>query len=444
MKTLFINGLMLERSQVFLRHLARNFHVIGDGLKPLQAEPGMNITDPFSIAGVLTQDEAKALGERINDETQILADQLVTDIKALNAGPSENWALPQTYIDQTLRPKVSRLLKMETHLKMVHAISPIDMVISGADYGSHARVIARTARQMGIPTLNLEHGFFFNQIRWEFCVVTRHMPMFFASEYVNLDSPLEVELFEELLANFPDQGTKFLGLGTPVDTVVGQSITQEVARQKLGLPANCKVVTLVCRWIEAHSISSLVKGQANTIDVFENLFRTLAEDEFHHDLQLLIKLHPAEARPDVMPGVQSCLENMARRFGLPAPLVYGDQLPEVISAADVITSIGFSSVLFDAFQLGKASVVLTPPFLVPSSNPEWRTRGNTPLAANVMEIADDAADLWRRVADWMKPDRQTKLAVDVSALKQKYNLQHRSVEEKSASIVQWIKDFPAK
>lgn len=441
MKTIYINGLMLDRSQVFLRHLAANFHVIGDGLGPLQGEVGLNVSDPFALAGVLTPDEAVDLEQSINDETMALARQLEADVLAVDLGPSGQWNLPGSYTQNTLRPKVARLLKTQAHLKLVHAKHPIDMLISGADYGSHARVMARTARQMGIPTLNLEHGFFFNQIRWEFYRVKRHMPMFFASEYVNLDSPLEVELFEELLANFPDQGTKFLGLGTPVDTVVGQGMTRDEARQALGISKSKKVVTLVCRWIESHSISCLIRGQVNTIDVFEDLFRSLAADDRHHELELLIKLHPAEARPDVMPGVQACLENMASQFGLPAPRVFGDQLPEVLTAADIVTSIGFSSVLFDVFQMGKATVVLTPAFLVPSRKPDWRQRGNIPLEAGVMEIAEDASDLWRRVGDWLTPVRQDKLARDVSNLNEKYDLRYRSVEEKSEKIIQWIRAF---
>ena len=441
MKNIYINGVMLDRSQILLRHLAENFHVIGDGLAPLQNEAGLTVSDPFLLAGALSPEEATKLEESITLETRVLADQLMKDVRAVDLGPEGHWSLPDSYISNNLRPKVARLLKTEAHFKMVHARCPIDMLISGADYGSHARVMARVARQLGIPTLNLEHGFFFNQIRWEFYRVKRHMPMFFASEYVNLDSSMEVELFEELLANFPDQGTKFLGLGTPVDTVVGQGFTSEEARQKLGISSTSKVVTLVCRWIESHSISCLIRGQVNTIDIFEDIFRSLAADDFHHDLELLIKLHPAEARPDVMPGVKACLENMARKFGLPEPRVFGDQLPEVMTAADVVTSIGFSSVLFDAFQMGKATVVLTPPFLVPSKKTEWRTRGNIPLAAGVMEIANDGPDLWHKVAAWLEPGRQEKLAHDVAGLKDKYGLHYRSVEEKCENIVKWIKDF---
>lgn len=298
-----------------------------------------------------------------------------------------------------------------------------------------------TARKLGIPTMNLEHGFFFGQIRWQFSNLKRNMPMYFASEYLNLDSPMEAEIFAEILANFPDQGTKFLGLGTPADTIAGQKLTREEARQKLGISKTKKVVTLVCTWIESRSVNILVTGQLNMIDLFEDLFRSLAEDEFRHDLELLIKLHPAEARPDVLPGVKACLENMARQFGLPEPRVFGDQLPEVLNAADIVASVGFSSVLFDVFQMGKASVVMTPSFLVTTTVPGWREKGSIPLAAGVMEVAEDPADLWRRLADWLTPARQEKLAADVAHLKEKHGLQYRTVSEKSRKIVAWIREL---
>ncbi len=439
MKNIFINGLMLDRSQIFLRLLARNFHVIGDGLGPLQGEPGLNVSDPFALAGRMSPEEAASLAQSMESETRVLARQLAADVWAVSPDSVGEEQLPESYIQEVLRPKVARLLKMKAHFRQVNANCPIDMVISGADYGSHARVTVRTARKMGIPTLNLEHGFFFSQIRWEFSYVKGLLPMFFASQYANLDSPLEVKLFEELLENFPDQGTQFLGLGTPVDTIVGQGMTREEARRKLGLAENGKVVTLVCSWIESRSLKTLVTGQVNTIDLFEDLFRTLAESDFRHGLEFLIKLHPAEARPDVMPGIKACLENMARRFDLPVPRIYGDQLSEVLTAADIVTSVGFSSVLFDVFQMGKASVVLTPPFLLPTKNPEWKKRGNIPLAAGVMEVTSDADDLWRRLEAWLQPDRQKKLAADTARLQEKYDLHYRTVEEKSENIIAWIK-----
>lgn len=438
MKNIFINGLMFERSQIFLRQLAGKFHVIGAGLQPLQNEPGLNVSDSFALAGMLTPEQAENLEKSITRGTQVLAEQLAEDFRALQPDLPDDWCLPVSYILKTVRPKVAQLLKMEAHFKLVHARHPIDMVISGADYGSHARMTALTARDMGIPTLNLEHGFFFGQIRWKYSNLRRNMPMYFASEYVNLDSPMEAEIFEEILTNFPDQGSTFLGLGTPVDTIVGQGLTKEQARAKLGISSTKKVVTLVCTWIESRSLNVLISGQINAIDLYEDLFRTLAEDEFRHDLELLIKLHPAEARPDVMPGVKACLENMARGFGLPEPRIFGDQLPEVLTAADIVASVGFSSVLFDVFQMGKASVVLTPSYLVTTTQPNWRTHGSIPLEGGVMEVAESPADLWRRLADWLQPGRQKKLAEDVAEITEKYDLQYRTVEEKSHKIINWI------
>ena len=441
MKTIFINGLMPERSQVFLRHLARSFHIIGHGLGSLQNEPGLHISDPFSITRVFSSQEAQELKARIDEEVIVLEQQLTADIRAVAHGPAENWTLPDGDIRNSLLTRVSILLKQEQYFKALHAKQPIDMVISGADYGSHSRVTASTARQLGIPTLNLEHGFFFNQIRWVFSEVKGHMPMFFTSEFVNLDSMMEVELFEELLANFPDQGTTFLGLGTPVDTVAGQAISRDEACRQLGIDPQKTVVTLMGRWIEARSLNNLVRGQVDTINTFESLFATLAKSEFRHNVEVLIKLHPAEARPNVLPGIQACLENMADEYGLPAPRVFGDRLPEVLSAANLVASIGFSSVLYDAFQLGKPSIVLMPPFLIPSPHPDWRSRGNIPLAAGVMEVADDAADLWRRAVDWLTPERLKKLDGDVEKLTNKYQLQHNTVEEKSRNIVQWLQEY---
>ncbi len=441
MKNIFINGLMPDRSQVFLRELGQSYHLIGGALGSLQNEPGLHISDPVSLNHVLSPETAQELTQRLDKEVINLEEQLTEDVRFLASGSGKNWKLPPEEVKKSLYPRVLELLKQEYFFKGLHAKQPIDIVISGADYGSHARVIAATARQLGIPTLNLEHGFFFNQMHWDYSFVKGKMPLFFTSEYVNLDSMMEVELFEELLANFPDQNTTFLGLGTPVDTVAGRSLSRDDACARLRVDPKKTVVTLMGSWIEARSLSNLIRGQVDTLNTFESLFATLAENEFRHNVELLIKLHPAEARPNVLPEIQACLENMALEYNLPKPRVFGDRLPEVLSAANLVTSIGFSSVLYDAFQLGKPIIVLIPPFLVPSPVPGWQQQGNIPLAAGVMEVAEDTADLWKRAADWLTPERLDKLAEDGENLTQKYQLQYRSVEEKSKNIVHWIDGF---
>ncbi len=179
------------------------------------------------------------------------------------------------------------------------------------------------------------------------------------------------------------------------------------------------------------------------VDIHEELFRSLADREFRHRMQLTIKLHPADARPDVLPGVKAGLEKMAERCGLPRPLIKSDMLPEVLGAADIVLAMGYSSVLYDAFLLGKPTVVIFPPFLVYSDKEGWQTGSSLPKRAGVSVATTGGEETWRQVEAWLEPARQEQFARDRAAFSEKYGLQHRSVAEKCERISAWITELLA-
>ena len=194
-------------------------------------------------------------------------------------------------------------------------------------------------------------------------------------------------------------------------------------------------------WNEARGVQRLVRGQVEMVDIYEDLFQSLAKREFRHRMQLTIKLHPADARPDVLPGVKAGLENMAERCGLPRPLIKSDMLTEVLGAADVVLAMGYSSVLYDAFLLGKPTVVIFPPFLVYSDKEGWQTDSTLPKRAGVSVATTSGKETWQQVEAWLQPERREKFARDRVAFSNKYGLQHRSVAEKCERISAWITEL---
>ncbi len=151
----------------------------------------------------------------------MLAQNLEADIVHSPVGPrTSGWRADEQYLQDTRQPKVPRLLLQEKRFRYFVQRHLVDMVISGSDYASHSRAITRAARALGIPTLDLEHGYFFTRIVPNLGRPRGKMPLIFASEFVNLDNELEVELLEGDTRNFPDQGTRFLGLGTPIDDLL--------------------------------------------------------------------------------------------------------------------------------------------------------------------------------------------------------------------------------
>lgn len=440
MSIIFLNGLMTDRHDVFIRHLSTRYTLTGTRLAPLMDDPSMTIIDYMDDLGILDSPLAEGMKERLEEQTQVLAANLAADVCLSPVGPEPGWQLSEAEIQETIRPRVIDMMVQELRFRVFVQQHPVDLVISGSDYGSHARVIARVAREMGIPTLDLEHGFFFNHITPEYTRTYGKLPLFFTSEYVNLDNALETELFIKDLANFPDQGTKFLSMGTPISTVASDCLPRDEAVAALGRDGDKIQILLAGSWNEARSVQKLVRGQVEMIDAYEDLFRSLANRELGQRVQLTIKLHPADVRPDVLPGVKAGLEKMAERCGLPNLLVKSDMLPEVLGAADIVLAMGYSSVLYDAFLLGKPSVVVFPPFLVYSEKEGWETGGSLPQKAGVCIAATDGKDTWDKVEAWLEPQRQEKFRRDHTAFSEKYGLHYRAVDEKCAAIMAWIEE----
>ncbi len=309
--------------------------------------------------------------------------------------------------------------------------------------GMRRWVTLELAKEQGIATLNIEHGFFFTRFKSELIDSEGVLPTLFTSDFANLDNALEMEGFAREAANLPHVNTKFLALGTPVETVASSCLDRDEALKALGLTGAKKRVLLLGSWIEARAINSVVNGQIDIINTYEDLLRSLAESDFRHEMELLIKVHPADGHPEVFEGVKAAIEQMAAGFGLPVPLIYRDQLAEVLGASDVVISLGFSSVLFDVFQLGKQSVVLVPEFLVPSKRENWATELSIPLQEGVMVVAENGTDTWARVQSSYEPGKRAEFAAKVDRLSQLYSLGYRSVEDKSESIIEWIEEYLA-
>ena len=166
--------------------------------------------------------------------------------------------------------------------------------------------------------------------------------------------------------------------------------------------------------------------------------RSLAASDLRHRMQLTIKLHPADARPDVLPGVTAAIIRLAADCGLPRPLILSDRLAEAMSACDLLMATSFSSVLYDAFMMGKPSLVVFPRYLVFSEDESWRQDCTLPLRAGVCEAAADGADAWRRAGAWSDPARRERFARDHEAFSRRYGLVDRPVQEKCDAIAAWI------
>ncbi len=118
----------------------------------------------------------------------------------------------------------------------------------------------------------------------------------------------------------------------------------------------------------------------------------------------MIKLHPAEAHPEVFPQVKAGLLEIAQCSGLTrSPDPGRRHLPEVLKAPTRGRPLGFSSVQFDAFQLGKPTIVVFPPYARYEDKPGWLTRSTMSFQAKVSRGVTDGSGAWTVVQETLDP-----------------------------------------
>ncbi len=441
MKTVFINGLMAERSIVLMRALCREFTVVRIGYQDMNDDPEITIHEPSEFVGEFDFTGNEDFTKHIIFEADILSRNLARDACISPLGPPEGWSLPKQKHLQMILPKVANLLAKVQIFRDFHAHQPVHMLISGADYSSHSRPVVLAARDLGVPTLDIEHGYFFNLMFSAFKPDQGYIPTIFSSDYVNLDNQLEISIMTDHLEPYPTISPQLLGLGTPAITVADEAPDQNTARKNLGLDDPRKQVLLLGSWIEARMAGSLLAGQFDTINLFKDLFAALARGGMAEKADLMIKLHPADCKPQVLPHVSACLMDLAQQVGLPPPTIYTDRLAEVLAAADAVLAISWTSVLWDAFLMDKPAVMLLPNYLTESFKPGWRQKGSIPLVEGVVRAAASADEAWQMVEDCLLPEHQVEFATRCRQVRTKYGLKDKSVEQKSRDIALWVVDY---
>ena len=441
MKTVFLNGLMPGRSRALIRALCREFIVVGTGYQIINDDPDINVIEPSDIVGEFDFAGNQEFLKNIVSQSEILSENLSRDVSISPLGPAPGWVMSQEKQSQMILPKVAHLLHQAQVFREFHKQQPVHMLISGADYSSHSRPIVLAARKLNVPTLDIEHGFFFSMLYSDFRPDEGRMPILFSSEYVNLDNELEVSLISDRLDSCPAISPQLLSLGTPALTVANEAPEKQVAMQSLGLDSSRQQVLLLGSWIEARMVGSLISGQLDTIKLYKDLFSSLARNKMGKEIDLMIKLHPADCTLQVLPHVTACLLDLAHQAGLPAPTIYTDRLAEILGAADVVLSISWTSVLWDAFLMDKPAVIVPPNYLTESLKPGWREKGNIPLSEAVVRAAENADEAWSFVNECLAPGYREIHAEKCLSMRRKYNLVDKSVEQKSQDICDWVVNF---
>ncbi len=437
---IFAVGLFPSANKEFLRHLCQRFRVFTfehHYFEPKQG-PGPEIAE-----NLLSKDEIKPDNRTLVWATSELLRHAETTLESWLPG---NGQLPlQREEFEAVFPGCYAALCSLHVFKKIVAQYGVDMVVCNADYSGLRRPIIMEARKLGIPTLDIEHGFFGAAPTASALKSGMQPPSVFCSDFVNLDNELEKTCWQSLQdASHGKSNSQFLTLGTPNDHSFDANISRTEALQRLGLAPNRFTITVASTWMEAHIPAVVLEGQMQHVYFFKDVLRVLARLQPEHDLQIILKMHPAFTTGDrtAWEGALEFLQKYAEAVNIDIALTASSALSEIIAASDLLIYPNASSLLWEYFIAGKPGIVYYTPVLYEDYyDAEKLNSSNALFRAGCARFAFDIEQLQERIEHYLQPDNYVAFEQKVAELRGKYNLQHRSLEEKCRNICKWIAKY---
>ncbi len=316
----------------------------------------------------------------------------------------------------------------------------VDFVIANADCSAIRRCIVVKAKQLGIPTLDIEHGFNHSLMPEPELLRQDFVPYpMFISDYVNLDNELEAGRWQAYYKHTATTDIpRFLTWGTP-NTISSAALTKAEARDRLGIDPAMPVITVAGTWNEARDVSVVLDALLGEGEFYQSAFAAIARVQHTAEAQVLVKLHPAYAREPLLSDCRCHLEHLAESLGMQIALIAEGGLSEVLSASDVIVCPTDSSILWEAFLVGVPGIIL------PASGFFHRFfladelgNGNVLAKAGWLQYVFSRSALEEAIRHFLNPDAQ-ELGASRQEICERYGLELRTAEQKSERLVRWMK-----
>lgn len=224
----------------------------------------------------------------------------------------------------------------------------IDLVMVNSDYSAYRRTIVLEAKKHGIPTFNVEHGFFAMEPEPE-AMQPEFLPsMPFVSDYINLDNEIERDIWQKhaRVANLDGQ-MHFVVNGTPNIQPSKSEYSKLTARSLLKLDPQKFTITLAGSWSEARYPSYLFMEQIYQLKFYELFFRALSQFKFKEKVQVIIKFHPTYEQ--TFSEAKQALLKMVEKYPIKPSRITYDNLSPVLAATDLIVCPNRSSILWEGF-----------------------------------------------------------------------------------------------
>lgn len=435
--TIFAAGLFPGKNKVFLEELCKRFRVIT--IKGFYFEPSETLK-PELAEDLLPKEELNIPETEIVFLMHELLDGLRLDLKEISPDFSDI-DIEREELD-SFYPICKSVISMAFVFKKLVNYIKIDMVVCNADYSGMRRPIIMEARRLGIPTLNIEHGYFaMAPLPSALKDPQKHSAWFAISDFVNLDNELEKIYWEESCKlNNINTPTQFIVNGTPNDNSFDCNLSRKAALESLNLESGKFNIVVAGTWNEAHHPSTIIEGQIAHANYFIDVLTTLGEIE-HTDFQIILKLHPAFSNKELFSDLTQYLNRFLKSNNLKVPLITNHSLDKIIALSDLLICPHTSSLLWEFFLADVPGVVFPMPSLYELYDVDKLNTSNVLFESQCMHYVFNQTELINIVNYYTQTENQKKHKKNATDLKKRYRINSISAREKSDHICNWMLDY---
>ena len=435
MKTVLAVDLLTRRNVTFVRYLLQNFRLI----MFYSADWKEMFGDQIIFVEELMKDSIPDIKKDFDWEfyqyarflEQQLYDYLPNDRKEL-----QNLSLTEY---QKEYDKSYASFERGQLFKLFIKRYPIDLVITNYDSLAMRRPPVIEARKAGIPTLNLEHGFFGLRMNPEYCPSGTDFDLHFISEYENFDNEYEKRIWESYAAlSFQKYPINFLAFGTPNDVSIDSSITRSDASRFLGIPEEKFVVTVINSWSRMQDPSAFLYGLDYEVKIMRIFLDEYVKVCNNKNDYLVFKIHPFLRDSNALPDITRFLESEAKKRGITHLLITANDLDQVLACTNLILTYSESSVLWEAFMGNIPSVIYH------HDNKKWTQerleKANPLFEAGCVRHALLVTQIGEWISHYKVDKNYTRYKQSAIELKERLGITEVSVEDKCKRLCDWIKE----
>jgi len=299
-------------------------------------------------------DKSRLLRE-LNEETDKYTRFLQLNASnLLNVQVDSVWA--KSTFDSVKSKSNNTLAKAKKFLSLT-SYRKICLVLVSAEYSYLSRPIVFEAKKMGIPVMNIEHGFFAGTCYPDAYIDEFPLLSQFISDYVIVNDNFEVDLLESY-AKKSRQGhiPLFLPLGTPVKKLPPGEHSKKKALKTLKLDPGKRTLSLFSAWVEPLTPLHIFQAQFEEAAFFDFIFQSISQYPDRESLQIIIKLHPA-FKFFGEKGVFEYLSDSKNHYGISNVVIHIDNFPEILTASDYVICPHYGSELWEGLEINKPLAV---------------------------------------------------------------------------------------